>query len=427
MIAHIKASAPIQGRITAPPSKSMAHRAVLCAALAQGLSHVENLDISQDIDATLKAADQMGAAVCRGKNDAKIEGRGGAGAIHAPVDCCESGSALRFLVPIMSLSGGEVQFCGRGRLFQRPMGVYREIFEKQGLLFDQQPDGLTIRGRIESGDYVLQGDVSSQFITGLLFTLPLLEKDSTLTVKEPFESRSYVELTLSALHDFGIEVQWVDEARTVLKIPGNQQYRSRDYRVEGDYSQAAFFAVLGAVCGGITIDDLRADSLQGDAAILPILEQCGAKFTRSGNSIRFEKSRMKGSVIDLADCPDLGPILMTLGLFCEGETHIINAGRLRLKESDRIAAMEEELRKFGAKIESTEDTVTIWGGELHAPQTLDGHNDHRVVMSLSMAALCAGVAAEIQGAGAVAKSWPGFFDALAKTGAEIEVQDDTKE
>lgn len=424
MIARINASAPIQGRITAPPSKSMAHRAVLCAALAHGTSHVQNLEISQDIDATLNAAAQMGAAVCRGKTDAVIKGGGGVAAPKAPVNCCESGSTLRFLIPIMSLSGAAVTFCGTGRLFRRPMGVYREIFQRQGLLFEQTPDGLTIQGALQSGDYELQGDVSSQFITGLLFTLPLLEKDSTLTVQEPFESRSYVELTLSALHDFGIDVQWANQERTVLSIPGRQRWRSRDYRVEGDYSQAAFFAVLGAVCGDITIDDLRPDSLQGDAAILSILEQCGAKFSRTGSSVRFEKSPMKGTVIDLADCPDLGPILMTLGLFCEGKTQIINAGRLRLKESDRIAAMEEELKKFGANIESTQDTVTIWGGALHAPGTLWGHNDHRVVMSLCMAALGAGIPVEIQGAQAVAKSWPAFFEVLAKTGAEIEVQDD---
>ena len=174
----------------------------------------------------------------------------------------------------------------------------------------------------------------------------------------------------------------------------------------------------------MTIEDLRPDSLQGDGAILPILEGCGARFVRNGSSVRFERAPLSGTVIDLADCPDLGPILMTLALFCEGETTIINAGRLRIKESDRIAAMEEELRKFGADIESTQDTVTIRPAALHAPAELDSHNDHRVVMSLAMAGLCAGVPVTIRDAGAVAKSWPDFFRVLERVGARIEVRDE---
>ncbi len=424
MTAHITPPALLKGRITAPPSKSMAHRAVLCAALADGTSRLTNLDISQDIDATLKAAAQLGATVTRGDGWAEIRGRGRVETPSGPVDCCESGSTLRFLVPVMSLCGQPVRFCGRGRLFQRPMGVYQQLFDEQGLEFRQDPEGLSIRGAIAPGDYRLRGDVSSQFISGLLFALPLLQGDSTLTIEPPFESRSYVELTLAALRDFGVQAEWTDEGRTALHIPGGQRYQSRDYQVEGDYSQAAFFAVLGAVEGGIQLDGLRPGSLQGDRAILDILQRCGAKFDCQGGAVRFEKSSLSGQTIDLADCPDLGPILMTLALFCQGQTRIVNAGRLRLKESDRIAAMEQELRKFGAQVESSQDTVTVQGGlPLHAPGPLEGHNDHRVVMSLAVAGLCAGLPVTIQGAGAVAKSWPGFFEVLAGTGAGIEVED----
>ena len=424
MIAHIQAPAAIGGRITAPPSKSMAHRAVLCAALARGTSRVENLEFSQDVDATLTAAARLGAQVERGEGWAQITGSGSVACPDGPVDCCESGSTLRFLIPVFSLCGRRVEFSGRGRLLQRPMGVYEKLFREQGLEFDQSEGGLAIRGPLAAGDYTIPGDVSSQFISGLLFALPLLQGDSTLTITPPFESRSYVELTLAALRDFGVQVDWADETRMKLLIPGGQCGRGRDYRVEGDYSQAAFFAVLGAVLGGITIQDLRPDSLQGDGAILPILERCGARFVRQGSSVTFEKAPLSGTVIDLADCPDLGPILMALALFCEGETRIINAGRLRIKESDRIAAMEEELRKFGADMESTQDTVTIRPAELHAPAELDSHNDHRVVMSLAMAALCAGVPVTIRDAGAVAKSWPDFFRVLERAGAQIEVRDE---
>ena len=192
--------------------------------------------------------------------------------------------------------------------------------------------------------------------------------------------------------------------------------------MDGDYSQAAFLAVLGAVTGGVTVKGLKADSAQGDAAILDILKACGAKFTRAGDAVTFEKSELTGVEIDLADCPDLGPILMVLGLFCEGETVIRNAGRLRIKESDRIAAMEEELKKFGGKLKSDENTVTVQGSALALPGLLYGHNDHRVVMALSVAALAAGYTARISGAQAVAKSWPGFFAVLQQLGAGIEVE-----
>lgn len=426
MIANITANC-IGGSITAPPSKSMAHRAVLCAALAKGTSCIHHLQASQDVTATLQAAQQLGAAVLRDKDTAQITGSGSIAAVQAPINCCESGSTLRFLIPIATLSNQPVTFCGKGRLFQRPMGVYQSIFSAQGLRFDQQADQLVVQGRLSPGEYTLRGDVSSQFISGLLFALPLLAGDSTILIQPPFESRSYVELTLAALRDFGVKASWQNAEKTQLFIPGNQTYQSRTYTVEADYSQAAFFAVLGAICGNITINGLRPDSLQGDAAILPILARCGAVFTRSGESVTFEKSELKGTTIDLADCPDLGPILMTLGLFCKGETRIINAARLRMKESDRIAAMEQELRKFGANIESSSDTVVIRGTECKQPLLLDGHNDHRVVMSLAMAGLCAKVPVAIQGAQAVAKSWPEFFDVLSSIGATVEVQCDADE
>ena len=268
----------------------------------------------------------------------------------------------------------------------------------------------------------MRGDVSSQFITGLLYALPLLHQASRLEIVPPFESRSYVQLTLDVLHDFGVQADWDAERENTLYVPGGQRYHNRSYTVEGDYSQAAFLAVLGAVTGGVTVKGLKADSAQGDAAILDILKACGAKFTRSGDAVTFEKSELHAVDIDLADCPDLGPILMVLGLFCEGETVIRNAGRLRIKESDRIAAMEEELKKFGGKLKSDENTVTIQDSALALPGLLYGHNDHRVVMALSVAALAAGYTARISGAQAVAKSWPGFFAVLQQLGAGIEVE-----
>ena len=416
-----RSSGQIGGTITAPPSKSMAHRAVLCAALAEGRSHITNLEFSKDISATLGAAGQLCAEVRTGPADAVVEGLGHFRPLFAPVDCCESGSTLRFLIPIASLTGQAVTFTGRGRLMERPQSVYETLYREQNLRFEQSSAGLTVEGALTPGDYTLAGNVSSQFISGLLFALPLLDGDSTLHLLPPVESRSYIDMTRSVQAAFGVSSRWMDE--TTLFLPGNQHYHACDYTVEGDYSQAAFPAVLGAVCGGVTITGLHPETLQGDAVILDILRRCGAKFTRTAEGIRFEKAPLHGVDIDLADCPDLGPVLMVLGLLCDGTTVIRNAERLRLKESDRIAAMEAELRACGGVLESAGGTITVQGcaDHLHAPEApLHGHNDHRVVMSLAVLALCTGLPLTVDDAEAIQKSWPHFFTAIRPLGAEVE-------
>ena len=422
MLVTIKrASDVISGTITAPPSKSMAHRAVLCAALAEGRSHITNLEFSKDISATLGAAAQLCAKVETGPADAVVEGLGQFRPLSAPVDCCESGSTLRFLIPIASLTGQEVTFTGRGRLMERPQSVYETLYREQNLRFEQTPSGLTVEGSMTPGEYALAGNVSSQFISGLLFALPLLSGDSTLHLLPPVESRSYIDMTRSVQAAFGVQSRWLDE--TTLFLPGNQHYHACDYTVEGDYSQAAFPAVLGAVCGGVTIAGLSPDTLQGDAVILDILRRCGAKLTCTDAGVVFEKALLHGVDIDLADCPDLGPVLMVLGLLCEGTTVIRNAERLRLKESDRIAAMEAELQACGGVLESEGGTITVQGcaDRLHTPAApLHGHNDHRVVMSLAVLALCTGLPLTVDDAEAIQKSWPHFFTAIKPLGAEVE-------
>ena len=417
----IKSSRTVGGRIAAPPSKSMAHRAVLCAALAKGTSHLHHLAFSKDISATLGAAGRLCARVTTGENDAVVEGLGRFLPVDAPVDCCESGSTLRFLIPLASLTGQEVTFTGRGRLMERPQSVYKTLYQQQGLRFEQSADRLTVEGALTPGEYELAGNVSSQFISGLLFALPLLDGDSTLHLIPPVESRSYIDMTRAVQAAFGVQSRWLDE--NTLFLPGNQHYHPCDYTVEGDYSQAAFPAVLGAVCGGVTITGLAPETLQGDAVILDILRRCGAQFTREGDAVTFAKAPLRGVDIDLADCPDLGPVLMVLGLLCEGTTVIRNAARLRLKESARIAAMEAELRACGGVLESEGGTITVHGcaDKLHAPAgTLHGHNDHRVVMSLAVLALSTGLALTVDDAEAITKSWPNFFDAIKPLGAEVE-------
>ena len=419
MTAQIRPGPAPAGTLAAPPSKSMAHRAVLCAALADGESRLANLAHSQDIDATLGAAAAFGARVEAGESAARITGAHPLRAPQAPVDCCESGSTLRFLIPLAALTGRPVTFTGRGRLMQRPQSVYQELFARQGLRFEPAGDALTVAGPLQAGRFELAGDVSSQFVSGLLFALPLLAGDSTLCLRPPVESRSYIQMTRAAQAAFGVESRWLDQ--NTLLVPGNQRYTARDAAIEGDWSQAAFPAVLGALAGDVTVTGLDPDTLQGDAVIREILRDCGAEIHPAADGVRFVKSPLHGVEIDLADCPDLGPILMVLGLFCSGKTVIRNAGRLRLKESDRIAAMEQELRKFGGRIESEGGTITIWESALRAPQEpLDGHNDHRVVMSLTVLAAAAGLPAVIEGADAVRKSWPDFFAAVRQLGVEVE-------
>ena len=425
MLVTIQDARSVGGAITAPPSKSMAHRAVLCAALAEGRSHITNLEFSKDISATLGAAAQLCARVRTGADDAVVEGLGHFVPLATPVDCCESGSTLRFLIPIASLTGQSVTFTGRGRLMERPQSVYEVLYREQGLRFEQSAAGLTVEGALAPGEYRLAGNVSSQFISGLLFATPLMEAPSTIEVRAPFESRSYVDLTTDAMQKFGVKVsvRARKDGSATYKVAAPQHYAAADMDVEGDYSQAAFLAVLGSIVGGITITGLPSGSHQGDRVILDILKQCGAKFERSGSHVTFHRSLLKAVEIDLADCPDLGPVLIALGCFCSGTTIIRNAGRLRIKECDRIAAMQEELAKMGGTVKADGDTLTIEGCALHKPTApLNGHNDHRIVMAMAVAALAAGQPAVIEGANAVNKSWPDFFEVIKGLGAHVTNQ-----
>lgn len=422
-VSHLAGAAPV------PPSKSAAHRAVLCAGLAAGVSHIEGIEYSEDIRATLDAVRQLGAKVAEGEHSVEITGCGGSFAtVTHPVYCRESGSTLRFLIPVFSMTAQKVRFQGAQRLFERPQHVYQGVFARQGLRFEQADGQITLFGRLSPGEFVLPGDVSSQFISGLLFAAPLMEGDSIVRVTPPFESKSYVAMTLETLKRFGVRtrVTATKDGNTNYLIPGGQGYRAADFTVESDYSQAAFPAVLGTLLGDITLTGLSADTRQGDRVILDLLKACGARIKTEGGALHFERSLLRAGGIDLADCPDLGPILIVLACFCSGTTVITNTRRLRLKESDRVAAMQQELAKMGANITSDENTVTIVGGPLHAAaEPLWGHGDHRVVMSLAVAAFGAGVPALIAGAEAVNKSWPTFFEMLRALGAKVVLEDET--
>ncbi|MFI3255024.1 MAG: 3-phosphoshikimate 1-carboxyvinyltransferase [Eubacteriales bacterium] len=408
----------ISGAVAVPPSKSMAHRSLLAAGLATGTSRISNLTFSQDMEATLGALPLLGARVKRGGDYVVITGNNGKfPPVKQVVDCIESGSTLRFLLPLFTHSGSAVTFTGRGRLMARPQEVYAKLFQEKGLSFLQKGEEITVSGQFSGGTYSLDGSVSSQFITGLLFTLPLLEEDSIIEILPPFESRSYVLLTLQTLSDFGVHCQWTGE--NTLHISGKQSFQPKDYVVEGDCSQAAFWAVLGGITGRISLSGIRPDTLQGDRVIFDLLEKAAVKSKEDHGTYIYEKSELVGTEIDLADCPDLGPILMVLGLFAKGETKIYNAGRLRVKESDRIAAMESEIRKMGGKIRVEGDTIYLTQSPLSPSDDLISHNDHRIVMAMAVAAVGAGLTVSIDGAEAVEKSYPDFFAVLASCGVKV--------
>lgn len=405
--------------VNIPPSKSMAHRSIICAALAKGKSRIDNVSYSQDILTTIEGMKALGANIIQ--HDTFIEVEGISDFDHmktTDIFCNESGSTLRFFIPIFSLTNKRITFRGAGRLMERPQKVYKDLFHSLNLTFLQEDGTITIEGSIQSGNYTLAGDVSSQFISGLLFTLPLCKGNSTITIQEPFESRSYVILTMQMLEYFGIECEFQNDHTIYIK--GNQSYHAGCYSIEGDYSQLAFFACLGALNQDLNITGVHHNSRQGDKVIMDILKQANVSYQEIPNGYCVHKSNVLASEIDLADCPDLGPILCVLAAFAKGSTHIKNAERLRIKESDRIAAMEEELKKLGVDIHSTEGDIYITGQPTYAGGvTLDGHNDHRIVMAMAVASTLCQQPCTIVGAQAINKSYPQFFDDLKLAGIEV--------
>lgn len=404
----------INGTVPVPSSKSMAHRAILCASLSQGISTITNIQMNNDVRATINCMEELGARI-QFMNDALLIQGTDVRTIDHPVSlpCNESGSTMRFILPLASLSGQPVSLRGEGRLLKRPMGVYRQLYENQNLSFSQSEEAIAVQGALQAEEIELPGDVSSQFISGLLLACPLMEKTSTIHIQPPFESKSYVDMTLSVLQDFGIRIKQPDDYTYV--IPGNQTYKAKDVRIEGDYSQMAFFGVLAAIKETLTCTGCIPNSLQGDAVILDILKEAGAVLSQDDDSIVIHPNLLKPISVDLSNCPDLGPILCVLASYIPGKNVIYNAGRLRLKESDRIAAMETELKKWDVDITTTEDTITIHGKESYSqvlPVLIDSHNDHRIAMAMAIFGLCAQSPSRIFQAEAVDKSFPNFFSVL---------------
>ncbi|MGN0494492.1 MAG: 3-phosphoshikimate 1-carboxyvinyltransferase [Acutalibacteraceae bacterium] len=402
MVVTIEKSNPY-GRVAAPPSKSMAHRYLICAALSPE-SEIKGVGFSEDIKATLSCLEALGANTEINGDTVKIGGIDiNKGIKSDKLFCNESGSTLRFLIPLCLLFDKEITLLGSKRLMERSLSVYADICAATGLEFKQSADSVTVKGKLRSGKYAVRGDVSSQFISGLMFALPLLNNDSIIDITGAIESGSYLGMTVKALADFGVRISRTDEHTIYIK--GNQTYKPRTLTVEGDYSNAAFFEALNALGGNVAVSGLKKDTCQGDV----VYKKLFGKIVRGCPEI------------DISDCPDLGPVLMAAAAANNG-AHFIGTRRLKIKESDRGAAMAEELLKFGCHTEINDNDITVHGCTPKTPELpLNGHNDHRIVMSLAV--LCTLTGGRIYGAEAVSKSFPDFFERFSSLGINLEVED----
>ena len=399
--------AVLKGTVTPPPSKSQAHRLIIAAALSDGFCKLSNVDLSEDIQATLRCMRTLDA-------DASADGTiiRGADLVDgheepAPevMDCGESGSTLRFLIPVaLALKGGGI-FTGHGRLMERPQEPYFALFREKGIFYEQKDEVLTVEGKLTAGVYTLPGNVSSQFITGLLYALPLLEGDSRIELTTDLESRGYVDMTLDALKRFGVTAEY--DGKRTFHVPGNQYYQHQNLAIEADWSNAAFWYGAKFLGCPVEIGGLDQASVQGDRAIAGFYEQMGG-------AGRLE--------LDVSQCPDLVPPLAAMAALRAGETTaIVNAGRLRIKESDRLATVTEVLNALGAQVEEHEDHLVIHGREkLAGGVTVSGHNDHRIAMMAAIAAIRCEKPVTIIGAECVKKSYPKFWEDYEALGGLVQ-------
>ncbi len=400
------------GRVSAPSSKSFSHRALIAAALAGGVSEISNISPSADIDATAGALTALGAKVFREGNAYTVIGIK-TPAANAVIDCRESGSTMRFLIPIAAAFGCSCEFRGSGRLPQRPITPYIRELGRNGAVINKTEGVMpfTMNGKLRGGDYLLEGDISSQFISGLLFALPLCSESSVIRLSSRLESKPYVDMTVQTLSSFGISIDESEEnGLPVYRVRGGQRYRHAELTVEGDYSQAAFYFAANALGSEVTVDNLNEQSVQGDKAILDIIKDISG-----GN-------RLKAFTADVSDIPDLVPILAVLGCFTDEVSRIVGAKRLRIKESDRLAAVADALNALGGKVSVKEDSLEIQPTEHFHGGTVNGANDHRIVMAAAIASTMAEGTVTVTDAEAVEKSYPDFWTDFVSLGGKAEFE-----
>lgn len=409
------------GTVNVPPSKSDVHRAIICAAMANGVSRISPVALSNDIKATIGCIKALGADAVLENNVLTVDGTNMYKNKTALLDCGESGSTLRFFIPIAAVGNINATFVGKGKLPQRPIGIFTEALPKAGTVCKTEGGlPLEIKGKLKSGIFEIPGNVSSQFITGLLLALPILEGDSEIVLTSPLESVGYIAMTIRTMKQFGVNIQATEKG---WHIKGGQSYKTCDYTTDGDWSQAAFFMVLGAVSGKVTVKGVAKDSTQGDKKCAEILARFGAKVTQLDNEVTVEKGELKAITIDASQIPDLVPVLSVCAAFAEGTTKIINAERLRIKECDRLKATAELLNNLGGKVKELSDGLEITGVSSLKGGNINGYNDHRIVMS---AAVCAARSDEditATFAMSINKSYPDFYIDYNSIGGKANVLD----
>ena len=391
----------LHGTIDAPPSKSMAHRYLIGAALSGEICTLHGVDYSEDILASIDCLKALGAKITTNESTVTVDPRRFMQVDPDVLVCRESGSTLRFFIPLALCLGKPITLKGSKRLFERPLSVYEDLCNGKGFTFDKAADSVTVCGKLESGNYELRGDISSQFITGLIFALLYSGADSVIRITPPFESRSYIELTISALQSFGADVAFTDEYTVKIK---RSQLHSYSGKIEGDYSNAAFLDAFNRIGSDITINNLNSESLQGDRVFKEY----------------FDRISADSPTLDISDCPDLGPILFALAAMKNGAV-FTGTDRLKAKESDRGAAMHQELSKLGGGLIFGDNTVIVPKQNLrYTDLPVSGHNDHRIVMAMSV--ILSKIGGTIVGAEAIKKSYPGFFEDIKKLGATVEIK-----
>ena len=396
------------GTVSAPSSKSYSHRMIIAAALADGVSEISNVTDSNDITVTSQAMEALGANVLADSGTYTVRG------IKTPsekaeIDCGESGSTLRFIIPVAAALGTTATLIGHAKLPQRPITPYTREFPSKGVTFEPKSGlPITLTGKLRAGEYNLEGDVSSQFITGLMLALPMCEEDSVIKLTSPLQSKPYADMTIAALKKFGIDIREMSlSGLPIYLIKGGQKYKPCRTAVEGDYSQAAFFFTANALGSEVKVTNLDPNSVQGDKAILDIIASCG--------------NEMKPFTADVADIPDLVPILAVLGSFTKGTSKIVNAARLKLKESDRLTCVANALNAIGGKVTAGDDFLTMEHIDTFTGGEVDSCKDHRIVMAAAIAATASNAPVIIHGAEDVKKSYPRFFDDFKSLGGQFEI------
>lgn len=388
------------GEVSAPPSKSFAHRYLIGSVLSRGKCVIKNIADSDDISATLSCIEQLGGSVTKDGNTVTVIPTKEKQIENAVFDCKESGSTLRFFIPVVLATGAKnCTFLGSERLLARGIKEYEKLFENSDVTIKSDEKSIEVSGKLSAGNYEISGEVSSQYTTGMLFALSVLDGKSTLKITGNAESRAYVDMTIKVLKDFGADI--TETEKNFFEINGKGRLSPGEFTVEGDWSNAAFLIALSRLLGTISVSGLNENSVQGD------------RFS----SVAFDALDGENAEIDLKDCPDLAPILFAYAAYKNGG-RFTNTRRLRVKESDRANVMAEELKKFGANVKVYENSVEIEKTQLKPPIVpLFGHNDHRIVMALSVLAAVFG--AEIDGAEAVNKSYPDFFRVIKKAGVNV--------